>query len=206
MNRNTFFTSDWHLGHENSIQFDERPFRDLDHMHTVLVNNYNSTVGNNDICYFLGDIGLTKGEVIEEVFSRLNNSTKILIRGNHDKKGRQFYYKIGFDLVINMASMPVGKELVTMTHCPLRGVWREDVKGMRGAKEGENWHGESRHKRFSLPDFGQYHLSGHLHSKKGETIVDRQMDVGVPGNDYRPVSLSQIESWIALHKKDIKNK
>jgi calcineurin-like phosphoesterase family protein len=39
--KSIFFTSDLHIGHLNSIKFDQRPFRDLDHMHEVLINNYN---------------------------------------------------------------------------------------------------------------------------------------------------------------------
>lgn len=205
MNINTFFTSDWHLAHEKSIEFDKRPFKDIDHMHRVLVNNYNSTVGSNDICYFLGDIGFNNGGVVREVIKSLNSSTKILILGNHDKKGRQFWNSCGFDAVMNMSAIKVGKELVTMTHCPLRGVWREDVTGMRGAKAGENWHGERKHKHYSILDFGQYHLHGHIHSgphcKDKKKILGRQYDVGVVANGYRPVSISQIESWIALDKE-----
>lgn len=205
MNINTFFTSDWHLSHEKSIEFDKRPFKDIDHMHRVLINNYNSTVRSNDICYFLGDIGFNNGDDIREVLKSLNSSTKILILGNHDKKGRQFWTLCGFDAVMNMSAIKIGRELVTMTHCPLRGVWREDVTNMRGAKEGENWHGERKHKHYSIPDFGQYHLHGHIHSgphsKDKKKILGRQYDVGVVANSYRPVSISQIESWITLDKK-----
>ena len=67
MIKNTYFTSDWHVGHKNCLKFDSRPFKDLDHMHRVLINNYNSTVTNNDVCYFLGDMGLGKGELLKKV-------------------------------------------------------------------------------------------------------------------------------------------
>jgi calcineurin-like phosphoesterase family protein len=195
------FTSDWHIGHANSITFDQRPFNDLDHMHRVLVNNYNAQVPKDGVCYFLGDIGLSSSEKAKEIIAQLNGF-KVCIMGNHDK-GSQALYDIGFDLVLNGGIIYVAGERVTMTHCPLRGVFREDVTDMRNVVEGEMWHGESRHKPYSVEDEGQFHLHGHIHSGPANTklpIDGRQMDVGVPANKYRPVHISAIESWIAQTK------
>jgi calcineurin-like phosphoesterase family protein len=195
------FTSDWHIGHENSIKFDQRPFTDLDHMHRVLVNNYNAQVPKDGVCYFLGDIGLSSSEKAKQIISQLNG-VKIAIKGNHDK-GDQALYDIGFDVVMNIAILYIAGERVTLSHCPLRGVFREDVTGMRNTVEGELWHGESRHKPYSVEDEGQFHLHGHIHSgpaNKKLHIDGRQMDVGVPANKYRPVHISAIESWIAQTK------
>lgn len=201
----TFFTSDWHIGHHNSIKFDKRPFRDLNHMHGVLVNNYNSVVSREDTVYFLGDVGTAFTADSSSLIHKLEG-TKVLVLGNHDKKSNRQWLNAGFKVVLNMAAITVGKQLVTMTHCPLRGIKREEVAGMRGAVDGENWHGESKHHNFSLPDFGQFHLHGHIHSRKdkpgSKKILGRQMDVGVVANNYRPVSFSQVESWIAKTLKE----
>jgi len=198
----TFFTSDWHLGHEQVLIFDKRPFRDLEHMHKVLVNNYNSTVPKDSVCFFLGDMGFGNVSFLKPIIEQLNG-TKVLILGNHDANVNSFY-RAGFDVVTYSASLIIAGKLVTMSHCPLRGVFREDVSGMKNSNSTENWHGESRpgHKRFSLPDYGQYHLHGHIHSDNivKKRILDRQFDVGVRANNYRPVSKSQIESWVAKHK------
>lgn len=201
---NQFVTSDWHLGHEKSIEYDHRPFTDLAHMHRVLIGNYNACVKEGDICYFLGDIGFRDAGF--DVISKLNG-TKICVLGNHDK-GKQKMYDMGFDLVINGLMTTIGKSVITMTHCPLRGVFREspinqDGVPMKNFKPFESWHGESRHDEYSMPDFGQFHLHGHTHKRKeNDVIADRQWDIGVVGNNYRPVSFSQIESWIAnYHKK-----
>ena len=202
--KKTFFTSDWHIGHEKALEYDQRPFKDLDHMHRVLVNNYNACVSNDDICYFLGDIGFSNTETTKGVISQLNG-TRVCILGNHDK-GKNAMYSMGFDLVLSSASFHVGDDLVTMSHCPLRGVFRELTEGMKNAAVQENWHGERRHSKFSIPDNGQFHLHGHIHSGPANEklkIDGRQMDVGVPANKYRPVSMSEIESWIAKYKKDL---
>lgn len=198
-----FFTSDWHVGHQNVLKFDSRPFQDLSDMHRVLINNYNSSVGPNDICYFLGDMGLTNASTLKDVVTKLQG-TKVLILGNHDK-GTNSMYDAGFDVVLNAATLYIANERVTLSHCPLPGIRREDTLGMKGSKEGENWHGESRQLAYVVPNEGQFHLHGHIHSPNGGKsvkILDKQYDVGVPANNYRPVSISQIESWIAIYKRD----
>jgi calcineurin-like phosphoesterase family protein len=201
-----FFTSDLHIGHANSIIYDNRPFKDLNDMHNALIKRYNATVPENATCYFLGDIGLSSTEYLKDFMSRLNSSKKILVLGNHDR-GRDAMYAFGFDAVLNGAMLSIAGSSVTLSHCPLRGVYRENTIGMKGAIEGDNWHGESRHDKYSFPDFGQYHLHGHIHSPnsgKSVKILDRQYDVGGPANNYTPVSISEIESWIAKHKMVIK--
>ena len=204
MIKGLFFTSDWHIGHSKVIEFDGRPFKNVDHMHEVLINNYNSVVTKEtDICYFLGDIGLTKGDQIKKVISKLNGK-KICILGNHDRN-RSFMIDQGFYDALNMASFAIGNSIVTMTHCPLRKIHRESVPNQR---EGDAWHGEHKHEKFSIPDFGQFHLHGHIHSTpfNGKNKIEgRQYDVGVAANNYRPVSISQIESWIAKYNKKTKN-
>lgn len=196
---NFYVTSDWHCHHKNVIEFDERPFVDLDHMHRVLINNYNACLHDYATCYFLGDFAMGSVEQTRDIVNQLKG-TKILILGNHDRNAPAML-RAGFDAVLYMASLVVGGRLVTMTHCPLRGIPREDVTSMRGSQPEDNWHGEQKHKNFSIPDWGQYHLHGHCHKKPEEKTLDRQWDVGVRANGYRPVSSSQIESWIALRGK-----
>jgi calcineurin-like phosphoesterase family protein len=196
----TFFTSDWHLGHEKSLEYDKRPFRDLNHMHESLVTRFNSTVPQNGITYFLGDMG-NRPEDMRKVITRLNG-IKVLILGNHDK-GMVTMYNCGFDVVVYSASFYIGDHLVTMSHCPLLGIRREDTSKMKNPDE--NWHGESRdkHRRSSLKDEGQFHLHGHIHSRKDKPqsvkILGKQFDVGVTANNYTPVSMSQIESWVMTY-------
>jgi calcineurin-like phosphoesterase family protein len=193
-----FFTSDWHIGHANSIIFDKRPFNDLDDMHESLIKRYNASVKNTDVCYFLGDIGLVKGDVIKSVISRLNG-TKVLVLGNHDANTYSMYEK-GFDVVINSFVFYIGTKRISASHCPLPGIKREDVTGMRVATEGENWHGESKNQMFmSFDNTVDFHLHGHIHSgshNNKDKYTDKQMDVGVVANNYRPVSISEVESWV----------
>ena len=50
-----WFTSDLHLGHENIIEHQGRPFRDAEHMAQALIANINSVVLQRDTLYILGD-------------------------------------------------------------------------------------------------------------------------------------------------------
>lgn len=198
-----FFTSDWHIGHENSIKFDKRPYKDLNHMHESLISNFNKQVTEDGLTYFLGDVITHSTEQAREVISRLNG-TKILLVGNHDKK-YESCYNTGFDAVMHTASMVIHNQVVTLSHCPLQGVFREDTSTMKGSTEGENWHGEAKNRIFSVLDEGQFHLHGHIHSPNGgksTRILGRQFDVGLPGNNFRPVHISTIESWIMKTLKD----
>lgn len=204
MKPKVYFTSDWHIGHKNVLKFDQRPFKDLDDMHESLIKTFNHYVPKHGITYFLGDMGLCSHGLLKSVIERLNG-TKIIILGNHD--GNMYsMYNAGFDVVLYKASIMIGNHSVTMSHCPLRGVYREDTSEMKGAKEGDNWHKESTYGyKFAWPDTGQFHLHGHIHSPNGgksQKILDRQFDVGVPANGYKPVSISEIESFIAKYKGD----
>lgn len=198
-----FFTSDLHLFHENSIKFDNRPFTDIEHMHRHLIRQYNAVVPVNGVCYFVGDIGL--GGDIKSIISQLNG-TKVLILGNHDK-AMNAMYNAGFDVVMYGATLYIAGQKVTMTHCPLLGVKREDTSEYTGKNHNSNWHGEHKQLQFTCKNEGQFHLHGHIHSpNNGKSVreLSRQYDVGVVANKYRPVSISQIESWITRTLKEEK--
>lgn len=198
--KHIFFSSDWHCFHARSLEFDKRPFTDLNHMHRVLINNFNSTVPEDGLTYFLGDMGLCTGSKLKTIIDQLHG-TKVLCLGNHDKNANSVY-RAGFDVVLNSASLYIAGHEVTMSHRPLMGVPREDTTGMKGAQPGACWHGDHKNQAYSVPDRGQFHLAGHIHSPNGgksQKILGKQYDVGVCANAYRPVSISAIESWIAKY-------
>lgn len=203
----TFFTADWHIGHANSIKFDNRPFQDVGEMHRALIRNYNAQVPENGICYFLGDIATHNSDLTKDILSKLRG-TKVIIVGNHDKNSNALYL-MGFDVVLNNATIYIQGERVTMSHCPLRGVFREDVSDMKGAKEGDNWHGEHKNQAFSIEKHDDWHIHGHVHSPNGgksTKILDNQFDCGVVANKYRPVPISEIEAWISRTREERKLK
>lgn len=207
--RPLFIWSDLHIGHDKAIEYDQRPFRDVHHMHEAFVTRYNATVPENGVCMFAGDIG-NRPEEIKKVISRMCG-IKVLFLGNHDK-GMAAMYNAGFDFVLWGGVFYIGEYRLTISHCPLIDVYREDCNMMgkrknwtdaeRKATPPELWHGSSRekHLRFATKDEGQFHLHGHIHSRKdkpqSKKILDRQFDVGVTANNYTPVSWNTITSWV----------
>ena len=195
-------TSDWHIGHQNCLKFDNRPFKDLDHMHSTLVNNINSCLGKYDILYVLGDYGLTKGDEIQKFMKRLGNFTKVAILGNHDR-GHVATKDMGFDVVLNTAQIHMFGIDITLSHCPPNGFKREDCSQFKNHNGNEDYHGQFKNKRFSVDyDPNKLHLHGHTHlrpDKENSITQVKEMnlwDISVVGNKYRPVMQSEIESHI----------
>lgn len=195
--KNTFFTSDWHLGHENVLKFckNTRKVSTLDEMYDILIKNYNNTIKSTNTCYFLGDYSfdITIGK---EVLSKLNGK-KICVRGNHDK-GHQSLLNMGFDAVLDSVSWKVADKYITASHFPLKGIWREDCSQFKNYNGKDNWHGEYKYmNKFNILNYsGQdIHLHGHLHSPRGgvnKKIEGVQFDVGVDANNMTPLSLNNI--------------
>lgn len=83
--RKIFLISDTHFDHYNIIKYCNRPFKNVNEMNNVIVNNWNKTVRKKDIIYFLGDVCFGRGHrSIDYWFSKLNGKI-FFIRGNHDK-------------------------------------------------------------------------------------------------------------------------
>lgn len=80
-----FFTSDLHLGHENVIKFDGRPFKTIEENDEELIKRWNAKVNRGDLVYVLGDlIWKTRNGDAADIIRKLNGQI-ILIKGNHDR-------------------------------------------------------------------------------------------------------------------------
>lgn len=83
----TFFTSDTHFGHANIINLCNRPFKDVNHMNDMLVENWNSVVSDDDTVFHLGDFALGGSAVWSNVLSSERQDLP------HTGKPRQEEYK-----------------------------------------------------------------------------------------------------------------
>ena len=94
-----FFIADTHFGHSNIIKYCDRPFKDAAEMDETLIQNWNRVVTREDTVYHLGDFALVRKDRIVEYFNALNGR-KILIMGNHDRRGGSdiltFWKNLGF--------------------------------------------------------------------------------------------------------------
>lgn len=92
-------TSDSHLFHANIIKYCDRPFPNVDEMHRHIIDSWNAVVKPDEIVIHLGDyICGGSFDQIKEITEELNGF-KILITGNHDRKGKQWFRNVGFSRV-----------------------------------------------------------------------------------------------------------
>lgn len=162
-----YFTSDLHFGHTGIIEMRNRPFRNVQEMNRVLLNNFNAVVQKNDTVYILGDIShhLTIYES-NNIIKRMNGK-KILVKGNHDKE----YDTDLFEEICDFKTISLNGIYFALMHYPMLE-WPK--------KKG-----------------GSIHLHGHIHSdgiynlqNKDENIG--RYDVGVDANNFYPISVKQI--------------
>lgn len=92
----TWFISDNHFNHKNIIKYCNRFFKNAKEMDEYMVAQWNSVVNKGDLVYHLGDfaLGLNSDEY-KELIKRLNGEI-VLIRGNHDRRGKEFFKRVGF--------------------------------------------------------------------------------------------------------------
>ena len=193
--QNIFFTSDLHIGHSNVIKFDERPFKDINEMHSELIDRWNSVVGEDAIVFNLGDLFYrTKSKTAKWFVSQLKG--KIYhIMGNHDKMrdmvelGR-FEKIFGDSTGLGGATIQVqdpdanrGYQDIIMCHYPIL-----------------SWN-KAHH--------SSWHLHGHCHHSLSKNpdmkwFYERKvLDMGCNGWDYTPVSYLQIKE--IMKEREIKS-
>lgn len=183
-----FFTSDMHFGQQGILLFNKRPFLNPLDMDKHLISYWNEVVPTDGLVYVLGDIGENSDERIKEIFDQLNGE-KILIKGNHEDHYTSGILEELFENIYDLLEIEVFDKLentyqkIVMCHYPM----------------------------FDWNDFynGSIHLFGHLHTRnipEFETIKSRlfaqQYDVGVDGNNFRPISYSQVKAIINQQKND----
>lgn len=174
-----YFTSDLHLNHRAVIRMCERPFGSVEEMDQVLIENINSRIKKNDTLYLLGDI-TNKGTVASanELISQIKCKNLILVVGNHDKKYDERLFKEVHKLTEIHVGVRGTNYSITLCHFPMLS-WPK-----------------SRH--------GSIHLHGHIHSRGSEYNLQmktegvRRYDVGVEANNYLPVSLEEVLSFMEL--------
>ena len=97
----TWFTADWHLGHEAIITFCERPFKTVKQMDNAIIKNYFELIKPTDTVFFIGDLSMKKRDYkswYHKIFSFLPGN-KHLILGNHDNLPPFDYIDMGFTSV-----------------------------------------------------------------------------------------------------------
>ena len=158
-----------------------RDFDSLEMMNRTIVNNINAVVGEDDILFHLGDWSFGGFEQIEKFRSQLICKNIHLVLGNHDHHIEND--KDGVQSLFTSVS----------SFIPLLFVKRESQTGIGGIE------------RFGFCLFhypiaswidmnkGVILLHGHVHLPKHLRLGQgRSLDVGMDGNDMKPLSLDEI--------------
>jgi len=159
-----FIIADTHFGHANIIDYENRPFNNVEEMDNRLIELWNSIVGKSDHVYVLGDFTLSrKIDVIKNLVNQLHGR-KVLIMGNHDTRKPRDYVECGFESATRKPMMV--EPGVILMHEPL--------------------HDPS----LIAPDY--FYFFGHVHTKK--TLMDEYpncMCVSIERIEYKPVDLDE---------------
>lgn len=76
-----YFIADTHFGDKNIIKYEGRPFKDVEEMNNVLIENWNNTVGSMDTIFVVGDF-ISDSRYLD-IIHKLKGKIKIIV-GNHD--------------------------------------------------------------------------------------------------------------------------
>lgn len=179
-NQNIHFISDFHIGHENVIRFDKRPFKDVNEMHEVLIKNWNSVVGEDDTVFYLGDLSMKCHISTVKWFVEQLNGKIHFFMGNHDRyrdiRNLNRFEKIWGDddvqgagkIQVRDESVKGGWQHIEMSHYPILS-WNKH-------------------------HHGSWHLHGHCHQSLSKNpdmswyYKRKVIDIGCNGLDYTPIS------------------
>ena len=129
-----YYISDLHFFHSNILKFDNRPFDNLEEMHTTIINNWNNRITNKDTVFVLGDFCWGKEEEWISILNQLNGK-KVLIRGNHDLKNMSSSLKKHFCDIKDYKEITDEGRRVIMSHYPIimyKGAYNKDIYMLYG--------------------------------------------------------------------------
>ena len=178
-----FYISDLHLGHENALRFDNRPFGSLDEQNLMMIRNWNRVVTKGDTVYVLGDFSWKDADGM--LFLNNTNGRKVLIRGNHD---RSMNILMCFDDVQDYLEIKEGGANIVLSHYPIAH-WKNADYGAI------HMYGHIHQSRDSRP-FEQYvkMMRSRTDERTGQSLEYKAYNVGcmLPYMDYTPRTLGEI--------------
>lgn len=168
-----FFTADQHYGHKRIIELCSRPFKDVDEMDAELIRRHNERVQDGDMVIHVGDFAY-RGKPAEHYLRQLNGDHYLII-GNHDDAKALRGIVNGFKAIEPYREIRIEGELfpIVLQHYAAR-VWNQSHRGA-------------------------LHFFGHTHGTLPGN--SQSCDVGVDCWDYRPVTLNEIKTRLAMLPK-----
>lgn len=111
-----FIISDTHYYHSKIIEYENRPFSNVEEMNEYMIQEHNNVVSNEDIVVHFGDFSFGGKQLVTEIFNQLNGNL-YLIMGNHDRRrSRNWYINLGF---VDVFRKPVHLQNFILSHEPI---------------------------------------------------------------------------------------
>lgn len=182
-----YFTSDTHFGRERFFteEFTNRSmiWKDAEEMDKDLIELWNSTVGEDDTVFLLGDYSdHDNQDYNKELWNKLNGDKKLIL-GNHDIKSRlrEEDFPLGVVTFPSCITINIGDWEVFLSHYPCID-WNNKY----------TWNG-NHHKEHAIQ------LYGHIHNYVAPELSNcRAYNVGVDVNDFSPISFEDILKRLKL--------
>lgn len=124
MQNSIWFTSDTHLDHKKLDLLKRSFFSSVDHMNSVIIDNWNSVVKPNDTVYHLGDFAFSD----HDPFLNRMHGIKILLPGNHDNSKRLKKAKDWHSIEPPIKEIKVGDQVIVLCHYAMR-TWHRSHHG-----------------------------------------------------------------------------
>lgn len=148
-----YYISDLHLFHKASIEFDNRPYKDIETMHDYIRTKWNNKITNGDTVYILGDMSLRGQKENLISFVSTLKGQKVLVKGNHDDVSDYRYQQLFMEIC--------------------------DYKEVHDSFEGKNFDLVlSHYPIFSWKNMGRgwIHLYGHTHNSVEDELYIKTLD------------------------------
>ena len=165
--------TDTHFNHKRMIDWG-RP-KDFEKQ---LLDNLSATLKTGDILIHLGDVSLGNDARCHKRLTSIQPQvTKILVRGNHDEKSDDWYYKHGWDFVCDSYTLRYKGTQIQFSHMPVR-------------KNDDFW---APHHPIDINIHGHFHGNNHRNGECYKVYdYDFHYDCAPDTNGYSPLLLDDI--------------
>ena len=158
-----YFTADYHLSHKNIIKYCNRPFKTIDEMNAIILDNLVKNIVPGDMLYILGDLTFDK-KIAKDFFELLKDAEIHFVVGNHDSSQVIKICQKYCASVSRLKNIIIEDQPITLCHYAMR-VWDKS-------------------------HFNSWQLYGHSHGNLDD--IGKQYDVGVDVNNFLPVPFAKI--------------
>jgi len=176
------FIGDPHFGHKNAIDFDERPFADVEEMDRILIEKWQAKVEPDDNVWVVGDMFYHNSKPFTWYLDQLPGNLNLII-GNHDKRLLNDAEAMKrFNIVKLMHHVEVDGRHICLCHYPIA-----------------SWYGMHR---------GCWHIFSHVHRTVDSEAVryvmsnGRALNAGCMLGNYEPATLEELIRYNRVWKDE----